>query len=177
MKKKKADNTQTSFSEIDMILGSSAPFLVSLSDSLDGELRVVIAEASVEVQEFIPALSDMEEGASEAVQNVLKRAHSVIPRESAQYEIAFRDYIMYQIRNESYCSFDSKEIRRGKYLITFEKSKLLSNLSNITDAQILSDETYYPGKWVHYGIYTQNHIIDVISHNVPRITVLNKKKG
>ena len=176
MKGKKADNIQKSFSEVDRILGSSAPFLVSLSDSLDGELRVVIAEASVDIQEFVPEQSDSEEVASEAVQNVLKSTHSIIPRASVQYEIVFRDYIMYQTRNESYCSFDPEEIRRGKYLITFEESKLLSNVSNITDAQILSDETYYPGRWVHYGIYTQNHIIDVISHNAPSITVLNRKK-
>lgn len=177
MKGKEADNIRTSFSEVDMILGSNAPFLVSLSDSLDGKLRVVIAEASVEVQDFVLVRSDDEEGESEAVQNVLKSANPIISRENVLYEIVFQDYIMYQTRNESYCSFDSEEIRCGKYLITFEKSKLLSNVSNITDAQILSDETYYPGRWKHYGIYTQNHIIDVISHNAPSMTVLNKKKG
>lgn len=177
MKGKKADNIQKSFSEVDRILGSSAPFLVSLSDSLDGELRVLVAEASVEVQEFVPEQSDSEEVSSEAVQNMLKCTHSIIPRASVQYEIVFQDYIMYQTRNESYCSFDPEEIRRGKCLITFEKSKLLSNVINITDAQILSDETYYPGRWVHYGIYTQNHVIDVVSHNAPSITVLNKKNG
>ena len=78
---------------------------------------------------------------------------------------------MYQIRDESYCSFDPEEIRHGRYLITFEKSKLLSYLGSVTDAGQLGDGSFYPGKWTHYGIYSQNHVIDVISHIPPVITV------
>ena len=50
--------------------------------------------------------------------------------------------------------FLREEIRKGKYLIIFEKSKLLDSLVQMTDARKLEDGSYYPGKWTHYGIYT-----------------------
>jgi len=33
------------------------------------------------------------------------------------------------------------------------------------------DGSTYPGPWRHYGIYTQNQIIDVVSHFEPMVTV------
>ena len=158
-----------------MGFGKRAPFLLSLSDGLNEELRVIISGAILgESGEYPPDLSDMDKQTANAIHAVLKDTRPIIPDEGKQYEIVFADYIMYQIRNESYCSFDPDEIRHGNYLVTFEKSRLLSNLKNITDAQVLSDGTYYPGKWTHYGIYTQNHIIDVISHNAPMVSILRK---
>lgn len=73
------------------------------------------------------------------------------------------------MRNESFWSGDPNEVRHGRYLITFEKSKLLSHLEEITDAQKLDDGAFYPGKWTHYAIYTQDHVIDVISHCPPDV--------
>lgn len=56
-------------------------------------------------------------------------------------------------------------------MVLFEKSKLLSSLSDITDAQQFEDGTFYPGKWTHYCINTQCHVIDVISHCLPTVSV------
>lgn len=165
---------EISFYEADMAIGDRAPFLLSLSDDMWEELRIIISAACVgEVGENIPELADMDDKTADAVRGVLAKTRPITPDESKRYEIVFADYITYQIRNESYCSFYPDEIRHGKYLITFEKSRLLSNLSNITDAQMLSDGSYYPGKWKHYGIYTQRHIIDVITHNAPTVTLLS----
>ena len=42
----------------------------------------------------------------------------------------------------------------------------------MTDARRFEDGSYYPGKWTHYGIYTQNHVIDVIAWREPMIVEL-----
>lgn len=142
-----------------------APFLISLSEELDNKLKIVIAlsctgkKGSADVD--IPALGE-----------ILKECRSIYPDENQTYEILFEGYILYLNRNESYTSWDDSEIRKGKYLIYFEKSRLLDMLPMLTDCQILSDGTHYPGNWKHYGIYCQNHIIDVISCHEPIIKKL-----
>ena len=160
------------FEELDRIIGGHAPFLMSLSDGSREELRLVIAAAEVgKLGTNIPDFSDMGEATNKTLQEILAKARPIEINKQRQYEIRFQGYIIYQVRNESYCSFDPEEIRRGRYLITFEKSRLLSYLSRVTDAGQFGDGSFYPGKWTHYGIYTQNHVIDVISHTPPVITV------
>ena len=159
------------FEELDRIIGDHAPFLMSLSDGLQEELHLVIAAAKVgELGANIPEFSDTDEATRNTLQEILAKARPIEASEKRQYEICFPGYILYQVRDESYCSFDHEEVRHGKYLITFEKSELLSHLSSVTDACQFKDGSFYPGKWTHYGIYTQNHVIDVISHILPVIT-------
>ena len=47
------------------------------------------------------------------------------PDENAKIELIFENYLLYQVRNESYCVFDADEVHSGTYLCTFERSKLL----------------------------------------------------
>lgn len=61
------------------------------------------------------------------------------------------------------------EIHIGKHLIVFEKSKLLNYLSILTDAQRCDNGEFFPYQWQHYGVYTQKHIIDVVSHIEPQV--------
>ena len=141
-----------------------APFLVSLSEEFDNALRLVISLSYTgeKGQNFddmgIPALGE-----------ILRECRPIYPDENQTYEILFEGYILYQIRNESYCSWDDYEIRKGTYFILFEKSRLLDALPVLTDCQFLSG-------WKHYGIYCQNHIIDVISCYEPEIKNLNNKE-
>lgn len=161
-----------SFEELDPMLGNQAPFLISLSDGLEEELRIIIAAADVgDVGYNIPNFEGIDEGTKQALNEIPAKSRPIEINENFLFEICFRrDYIMYQIRNESFCSYDPDEIRHGKHLIIFEKSKLLSHLSEITDAQQFDDGSFYPGRWTHYGIYTQNHVIDVISHCPPIVS-------
>ena len=163
------------FEKLDLMLGNHAPFLVSLSDGVQEELHIVIAAAEVgEVDDNIPDLEDMDEATRQVLRGILNDTRPIEINERCLFEICFHDYIIYQIRNESFCSFDPHEVRHGKSLITFEKSKLLSHLTDITDAQQLDDGSFYPDRWVHYGIYTQNHVIDVVSHCPPIISRYTK---
>ena len=162
------------FEKLDPMLGNYAPFLISLSDGLQEELHIVIAPAEVgKLGANIPEFDDADEATQQALHDILSGTRPIERNEGCQYEICFQEYIIYQIRCESYCSFDPEEIRHGRYLITFEKSKLLSYLSSVTDAQQFDDGSFYPGEWKHYGIYTQNHVIDVVSHCPPVVSVRN----
>jgi hypothetical protein len=81
-------------------------------------------------------------------------------------QIKINDYIMHLTRNESYTVWDNYEIRKGNYLIIFEKSRLI----DFYDLAIAHTDDYsYPGRGQHFGIYTCNHIIDIISNSTPII--------
>lgn len=103
------------------------------------------------------------------INELLVNATPLYPNSLKTYEIIFDHYILYQTRNESYCSWDNYEIRNGKYFIIFSKSRMLDFLLQITDCEKLEDGTAYPGEWKHFGIYCQNHVIDIISCNEPTI--------
>lgn len=64
-------------------------------------------------------------------------------------------------------SLSDYEIRSGKYFIIFDKSRQLDYLPQIVNQEIV--EVYYPKRWRHYGLYCQNHIIDIIATKEPRI--------
>lgn len=160
------------FETLDTLLGDHAPFLISLSDGLQEELRLVIGAAEIgPIGSDVPEFDDTDEETRERLQEILAHTSPIGISEKYIYEIRFPEYILYQIRNESFCSFDPDEIGVGKYLLRFERSKLLSSVSAFTDAQQLEDGSFYPGKWAHYRINTQCHVIDIIAHEPPIISV------
>lgn len=157
-------------------LGDHAPFLISLSDGLQEELHIIIAGAEVgNPGDNIPDFGETNVTTKQALTEILAETRPIEINEQGLYKICFRSYIIYQIRNESYASYGPGEIRPGQYFAIFEKSELLSRLSTVTDAQRLDDGSYYPGEWTHYGILTQNHIIDVISLDAPEISEVSGK--
>jgi hypothetical protein len=84
-------------------------------------------------------------------------------------QIKFNDYIMHLTRNESYTVPDDYEVRKGRYLVMFEKSRLI----DFYDLVIAHTEDYsWPGRGKHFGIYTCDHLIDIISNSTPIITKL-----
>ena len=139
-----------------------APFLIKAEETADNCIRFIV---SLSCEGEIGFNDITENGLGE----ILHEATPIYPDENEVFEIVFEHYILHQTRNESYCSFDDYEIKQGKYFVVFERSRLLDTLPMITDCQVLSGEGAYPGKWVHYGIYCQNHIIDIVSHNKPII--------
>lgn len=135
------------------------PFLLSLSDSCDNELKIIIALSK---QGEMGARS--ENSNNPKLREILASAYSVYADEDRVYEINFNDYIIYQIRNESYTAFDSYNISKGKYLMIYEKSRLLDYYKDV-----IFDFDSERTERKHYGICTGNHIIDVISSEPPTI--------
>lgn len=137
-------------------------FLARLEEGEDNKLTVTISlSAKGEVGENIP---DNEKG---VIKRILEKAKPVYPDNENTYEIYFENYVMYQVRNESFATFDEDEVRCGNRLIIFEKSKLLDYVKTV----VWADEKYFGG-YKHYGIYTENQIIDVISQVEPTIKKL-----
>ena len=91
-------------------------------------------------------------------------------RHNNLYEIVFENYVFHMTRNESYTCWDDYEIRQGDYFILFDRSRLLDYLPHIVEIGIVN--AYYPQGYKHYGIYCQNHIIDIVSAIEPKIKKL-----
>lgn len=146
----------------------TAPFLLSLQDTPDNVLKIVIA-FPMEGEEGAD-LDNFPEPYKSKVEDLLIHSRSVYEDMDQVYEIVFEDYVIYQNRNESYTVWDDYEIRKGNYLIIFEKSRLLDYYEDVLFD--FDDEETKRNKRKHYGIYTENHILDVISNSEPRIRKL-----
>ncbi|WP_339241762.1 hypothetical protein MKX40_11925 [Paenibacillus sp. FSL R5-0517] len=94
---------------------------------------------------------------------------SLINQEDERFpliEIEFDSYIGFSISNESYTLRDEYEEFEGKIFRTFKRSRYLDYIKLATFA---SDE--YPGPYKHYGVAGLNHIVDIISSDVPYIRI------
>ncbi len=148
----------------------NAPFLLSMTDNSDNELSIIIAlakkgekGADLDLTGYPPEIADK-------AKDMLLESYPVYEDTEQIYEIRFNDYVIYQCRNESYTYWDDSEVRKGKYLIIFEKSNLLDYYESVLFDW---DDADTKSKRKHYGIYTENHIIDVISNTAPTITKVN----
>ena len=136
-----------------------------MEENGDNELHIVLSAAVI--GENTP---DMTDGLTAPVADVVSKCSPILPGNKT-IDIRFDNYILYQVRNESYASPDRTEVKHGKYLCVFAESKLLTYLETVTDVQRNDGGSTYPGPWRHYGIRTQNQIIDVVSHFEPMVTV------
>lgn len=161
------------FTQADHILAKTcqAPFLKELKEEMENELHLAILSAAVgENTETDDSFGDT------SLEEILADCKPIVLNSSVKFDILFEDYIIYQVRNESYTSYDDSEERRGVYLLEFNKSGFLDYLSSATDACHLKDGSFYPGPWKHYGVYTQNHIVDVIAQEEPKVLYLQNEK-
>ena len=138
----------TTFAEAGRLVdaGRRAPFLLTLCEEDENELHITICCAKAEPNAQTPSTGN-----------------------AAKIELIFENYLLYQVRNESYCVFDADEVRGGTYLCTFERSKLLDYLPRAIDVHLIPDGTDAPASWKHYGIYTQNQIIDIVAPSEPTV--------
>ncbi|EKU71561.1 hypothetical protein [Selenomonas sp. F0473] len=143
-------------------VGRSAPFLISTEEGEENEIKFVVAlaaegEKGTNIDDMgIPKLGAL-----------LKDSVPLYPSEKVVYEILFDEYLIHQTRNESLTRWDDYEIRQGKYFILFEKSRFLDYMDIVVERVIA--KAYWKKGWKHYGIYCQNHIIDIISPSIPAI--------
>lgn len=140
-----------------------APFVMSIEDDPDNRLRIVIALPKNSSSLPFPAEPP-------ELQNILAGAVHVTEDRDRMYEILFEHYILYQCRNESYADIDPGAAVHGRYLVILDHSLLLEYCEQVT-IDILTREEASRRK--HYGIYTENHTIDVISIEPPLIRKLH----
>lgn len=146
---------------------NSAPFLIKTIEGQNNDISFIISlpfegEKGADVDDIgIPALNE-----------ILTDCIPLYPDENNTYEIIFEDYVLHMTRNESFTTWDDYEIRHGKYLIMFERSRLLDSMSVFVECELLKAVCNNAGK--HYGIYCQNHLVDIIATNEPIIRAYSK---
>ncbi|HEX9174434.1 MAG TPA: hypothetical protein VF861_17425 [Telluria sp.] len=137
-------------------------FLEEIGEPNDNQLRLRIAEAKAG---GTPGLPDDE--TDEVLEDILRTASRIEPGPGCKiFELSWPSYIAYSVRNESYCSANSYEEFDGKLFVRYARSRYLDFVANATFA-----DASYPGPFVHYGIFCQNHIIDVVSVDSPALKV------
>ena len=114
----------TTFAEAGRLVdaGRRAPFLLTLCEEDENELHITICCAKAEPNAQTPSTGNA------ALDDTLAHCTPLCPDENAKIELIFENYLLYQVRNESYCVFDADEVHSGTYLCTFERSKLLDYL-------------------------------------------------
>ena len=114
----------TTFAEAGHLVdaGRRAPFLLTLCEEDENELHITICCAKAEPNAQTPSTGNA------ALDDILAHCTPLCPDENAKIELIFENYLLYQVRNESYCVFDADEVHSGTYLCTFERSKLLDYL-------------------------------------------------
>ena len=157
------------FGKNDAIQGY-APFLIKTEEGEDNCVKFTVALAQCGEKRTVDTTNN------EALTDILSDCYPLSPDYDEVYEITFEGYILHQTRNESYCLWDDYEVREGKYFIEFARSRLLTVLPQMIDSDLM-DVLTSPNKVKHYGIYCENHIIDIISCYAPTIIKLNNIGG
>jgi hypothetical protein len=151
----------TTLAELTQMIDSCYTIFVrGVSEPDENALRLVLQEA---------------EKSSEIVSHkiggtIIENLHSVEPTErSRTFELTWKQYIAYSVRNESFAAPDDEsEVRAsGRLFRTYSKSHFLDFVSHST---IASDQ--YPGPYTHVCIVSECHVIDVISTQTPEIQIL-----
>lgn len=90
----------------------SMPFLAKLEET-ENELHVTILGAAV---------GEADEGpcGDPVLDQVLAGCKPIVPDLSRRVVVIFEDYILYQVRNESYAAYDASAEGTGTYLVQFE---------------------------------------------------------
>ncbi|HEY4777293.1 MAG TPA: hypothetical protein VIH56_06495 [Candidatus Acidoferrales bacterium] len=132
-------------------------FLREINELEDQRLRVVVFEGLAAAESVTLTFGRTE----------LTGCHPIRPS-GRIFEIVWKSYIAYCVRNESYCGANKDdEIAVGKNFRVFSQSEFLNYISRATFAT-----AEYPGHFQHYGVACQNHVIDVVSIHAQEIRQL-----
>ena len=130
----------TTFAEAGRLVdaGRRAPFLLTLCEEDENELHITICCAKAEPNAQTPSTGNA------ALDDILAHCTPLCPDENAKIELIFENYLLYQVRNESYCVFDADEVHSGAYLCTFQRSKLLDYLPRAIGASLSTHRNTMP---------------------------------
>lgn len=151
----------TTLAELTQIIDSCyTVFLREISEPEENVLRLALQEAEASAETVTREIGG----------TVIENLHVIEPTErSRTFELRWNQYIAYSVRNESFASQpDDSEVEvSGRLLRIYLKSHFLDYVSRAT---IASEQ--YPGPFTHFRIFSENHVIDVISTQMPEIQIL-----
>ena len=138
------------------------PYILNINDNIDNVLKIIVS---------LPYSGEKGSEASNTgnkdLDEILKKAYPVLIDYNEIYEITFESYIMYQTRNESFAYLDKNSKVLGEYFTIIKNSSYLKMVKSITFYNDIFDD-----KYMHYGIFSWNHVIDIISAEEPKIAKL-----
>ena len=138
------------------------PYILNINDNVDNVLKIIVS---------LPYSgekgSETSNTGNKDLDEILKKAYPVLIDYNKIYEITFESYIMYQTRNESFAYADENSKVLGEYFTIIKNSSYLKMVKSITFYNDIFDD-----KYMHYGIFSWNHIIDIISAEEPKIAKL-----
>ena len=138
------------------------PYILNINDNIDNVLKIIVS---------LPYSGEKGSEASNTgnkdLDEILKKAYPVLIDYNEIYEITFESYIMYQTRNESFAYLDENSKVLGEYFTIIKNSSYLKMVKSITFYNDIFDD-----KYIHYGIFSWNHVIDIISAEEPKIVKL-----
>ena len=138
------------------------PYILNINDNVDNVLKIIVS---------LPYSGEKGSEASNTgnkdLDEILKKAYPVLIDYNEIYEITFESYIMYQTRNESFAYLDKNSKVLGEYFTIIKNSSYLKMVKSITFYNDIFDD-----KYMHYGIFSWNHVIDIISAEEPKIVKL-----
>ena len=138
------------------------PYILNINDNIDNVLKIIVS---------LPYSGEKGSEASNTgnkdLDEILKKAYPVLIDYNEIYEITFESYIMYQTRNESFAYPDENSKVLGEYFTIIKNSSYLKMVKNITFYNDIFDN-----KYMHYGIFSWNHVVDIISAEEPKIAKL-----
>jgi len=137
-------------------------YILNINDNIDNVLKIIVS---------LPYSGEKGSEASNTgnknLDEILKKAYPVLIDYNEIYEITFESYIMYQTRNESFAYPDENSKISGEYFTIIKNSSYLKMVKNITFYNDIFDD-----KYIHYGIFSWNHVVDIISAEEPKIVKL-----
>lgn len=138
----------------------SSLFLRHIGEPEDNVLRLVLHEGKVSPQ-----------GESlEIAGTKIDDLHRVYTGpDSRLIELVWRSYVAYGVTNESLAVEDgTTSPDSGRLLRRYAKSAFLDYVAHAT---LATDK--YPGPYTHVEVLAENHIVDVVSTELPRLHLLS----
>jgi hypothetical protein len=131
-----------------------ALFLGEITEPIENALKIIVHPAMYDTEKKPVMVGDIQ----------LTMAREFWADTSKSTQIEFYTYIGYSVRNEMNCPHDAEEEYIGNRFRIYSRSKYLDFIKASTF--IFPDQIE---KIKHYGIYCENHLIDIISADEPKI--------
>lgn len=144
---------------LNVIDSCSSLFLRDIGEPEGNMLRLVLHEGKVSPQ--IESL--------EIAGTTIKGLHRVYTgADSRLIELVWRKYVAYGVTNESFAVQEgATSPESGRLLRRYSKSAFLDYVAHAT----LATEKY-PGPYMHVEVVAENHIVDVVSTELPSLHLL-----
>ncbi len=134
-------------------------YLRSIGEPSDNALSLVIEQATIGAMEEVREIGDVAFSDLRPIESTAQ---------SCMFEVSWRSYVAYSVRNESFVTIDDYEqVEFGKVGRVYSRSRFLDYVATST---IASAE--YPGPFRHFEVVCLNHIIDVVSTALPIVRKL-----